>query len=137
MNDTEDPNKKAKDLQEKFAAAMNPVKPTGQVLSMKEFLLGRIMSHQTQAQEYLDQAKKLDSSGDVNKCPFAAPLIAKMNSELAAAARIKEQVQFIIIRELEEEAKTVKTPAQIPTAQPFQMRPGMNWNMGPKPTNIG
>jgi hypothetical protein len=133
----EDQNRKAKELREKFAAAMNPETPKGDVISLKEVLLGRILDHQAKAQAFLDQAKKINKHGDLDKDPFAAPMLAKMNDQLAKAAKIKEHVQFIIERELEEAAKNVPTPAQIPTAQVFQLRPGMNWNMGPKPTNLG
>lgn len=130
MSDTpEDQNKKAKELQEKFAAAMNPETPKGEVVVIKDFLMKRILKHQVQAQEYLEQAKKLDSSGDVTKCPFAAPLMAKMNSELAAATRIKEHVQFIIQREHE-----IAVSKIVPRSP---VMPVMNWNMGPTPPKIG
>lgn len=136
MADTpEDQNKKAKELQEKFAAAMNPETPKGEVISMKEVLLGRILAHQNKAQAYLDQAKKINKHGELDKDPFAAPMLAKMNNELAKAAKIKEHVQFIIMRELEEAAKNQPTPAAPkPVAQVIPIRPGLNWNMpGPRP----
>ena len=134
---TEDQNKKAKELREKFAAAMNPETPKGEVISLKEVLMGRILDHQAKAQAFLDQAKKINKHGDLDKDPFAAPMLGKMNDQLAKAAKIKEHVQFIIERELEEAAKTAPAPAQVPTAQVFQLRPGMNWNMGPTPPKIG
>lgn len=127
MTDKEDPNKLAKEVQAKFAAAMNPETVKGEVVYMKEHLMMRIIAHQAQAEDYMAQAVKLNSVGDVNKCPFAAPLLAKANAELAAIVPLKEHVQFIIQREHE-----------LAVAKIVPIRPvAMNWNMGPKPPSVG
>lgn len=139
MSDTpKTPDERAKEIQTKFQNAINPEEPkTAVILNMGDHLERKIASHLKKAEEYKVQAIAIDNnSSDINKNPFAAPLLKRYGSELDTAKALTEHLDFIRQKEFTDAVLANNAgPALGQIAQVIKLNRPMNWGMpGMSPT---
>lgn len=133
-DDTEDQNKKAKELQEKFAKAMSKDEaPKGVVINMGDFLERRMNAQGERAKEHYEKACKLNNNkGEVEKNPFAAPLLNMFKNEAEKAQKTRDHLIFIRAKEAEAAMIEARQPEEPKPAMAtvIQLRPrNMNWGL--------